>query len=117
MGFGSVVFSVATGGLQRAGGATDSGGVPGVHARTAVPRLVLLAALALGGAACVMMPSRGTPVLVDHRAGRFWSGKGMLLEVSEDGRSCRVAVRDRSLVFVRKLWTDCGHVHSASTRD
>ncbi len=73
-----------------------------------------VAALATG---CVLMPSRGTPVLVDQRAGRFWSGDGMLLEVSEDRKSCRVAVRDRSLVFVRKFWTDCAHVHSASTRD
>ena len=79
--------------------------------------MALLVALALGASACVWMPSRGTPVLVDHRAGRFWSGKGMLLEVSEDQRSCRVAVRDRSLVFVRTLWTDCAHVHSSSTLD
>ena len=79
--------------------------------------MALLMALALGASACVWMPSRGTPVLVDHRAGRFWSGRGMLLEVSEDQRSCRVAVRDRSLVFVRRLWTDCTHVHSASTLD
>jgi hypothetical protein len=80
-------------------------------------RVALAAALAVAAAGCVVMPSRGTPVLVDHRAGRFWSGKGMLLEVSEDERSCRVAVRDRSLVFVRTLWTSCDHVHSASTRD
>lgn len=90
--------------------------MPGAR-RAAALRLALLGALALGASACVWMPSRGTPVIVDHRAGRFWSGDGMLLEVSEDGRSCRVAVRDRSLVFVRKLWTDCAHVHSASTRD
>jgi hypothetical protein len=76
--------------------------------------LIATAALAAG---CLWMPSRGTPVIVDQRAGRFWSGDGMLLEVSEDGKSCRVAVRDRSLVFVRRLWTACAHVHSASTRD
>jgi hypothetical protein len=82
-------------------------------------RLRLAAALALAVLAtgCLFMPSRGTPVIVDQRAGRFWSGDGMLLEVSEDQKSCRVAVRDRSLVFVRRLWTDCAHVHSASTRD
>lgn len=80
-------------------------------------RIALLAVLALGASGCVVMPSHGTPVLVDHRAGRFWSGKGRLLEVSEDRRSCRVAVRDRSLVFVRTLWTSCENVHSASTRD
>jgi hypothetical protein len=74
-------------------------------------------ALGIGASACVAMPSKGTPVLVDHRAGRFWSGRGMLLEVSPDQRSCRVAVRDRSLVFVRKLWTSCANVHSSSTLD
>lgn len=79
--------------------------------------MALVAGLALGASGCVWMPSRGTPVLVDHRAGRFWSPKGKLLEVSEDQRSCRVAVRDRSLVLVRKLWTSCEHVHSVSTRD
>ena len=82
------------------------------HLRRALA--LALAALATG---CVFMPSRGTPVIVDQRAGRFWSGDGMLLEVSEDQKSCRVAVRDRSLVFVRHLWTECSHVHSASTRD
>ncbi len=83
----------------------------------ALRRIAAVAALALAATGCVVMPSRGTPVLVDHRAGRFWSGKGMLLEVSEDQRSCRVAVRDRSLLFVRTLWTSCDHVHSASTRN
>ena len=80
-------------------------------------RLLALAALAALPTGCVLMPWRGTPVIVDQRAGRFWSGDGMLLEVSEDQKTCRVAVRDRSLVFVRRLWTDCGYVHSASTRD
>ena len=79
-------------------------------------RTALLLGLAAAATGCVLMPSRGTPVIVDQRAGRFWSGDGLLLEVSEDRKSCRVAVRDRSLVFVRKLWTDCAHVHSASTR-
>jgi hypothetical protein len=81
------------------------------------PALVALGLAALATTGCVLMPSRGTPVIVDRRAGRFWSGDGLLLEVSEDRKSCRVAVRDRSLVFVRRLWTDCAHVHSASTRD
>ena len=80
-------------------------------------RLAACLGLALLATGCLVMPSRGTPVIVDQRAGRFWSGDGRLLEVSEDKRSCRVAVRDRSLVFVRHLWTDCAHVHSASTRD
>ena len=80
-------------------------------------RLAIALGLALLATGCVFMPSRGTPVIVDQRAGRFWSGDGMLLEVSEDEKSCRVAVRDRSLVFVRRFWTACAHVHSASTRD
>ena len=84
--------------------------------RRVLSRAAIAIALALLGVGCVFLPSRGTPVIVDQRAGRFWSGGGLLLEVSEDQKSCRVAVRDRSLVFVRKLWTDCAHVHSASTR-
>ena len=80
-------------------------------------RVAIALGLAVLATGCVFMPSRGTPVIVDQGAGRFWSGDGLLLEVSEDKKSCRVAVRDRSLVFVRRLWTDCAHVHSASTRD
>jgi len=49
------------------------------------------------------MPAKGTPVFVDMRAGRFWSGEGLLLEVNEDETRCRVAVRDRALV-VHKMW-------------
>jgi hypothetical protein len=89
------------------------------HARR--PFSALAAGLLLGGAlvaaGCVVMPSGGTPVLVDHRAGRFWSPEGRLLKVSEDEKRCRVAVRDRSLVFVRTFWTECLYVHSRSTRD
>jgi hypothetical protein len=88
--------------------------------RARLPSRVLAAGLLLGGAllaaGCVLMPSAGTPVLVDHRAGRFWSPEGRLLAVSEDEKRCRVAVRDRSLVFVRTFWTECRYVHSATTR-
>jgi hypothetical protein len=88
------------------------------HARRASSALA--AGLLLGGtllaAGCVFMPSGGTPVLVDHRAGSFWSPEGRLLSVSEDEKRCRVAVRDRSLVFVRTFWTECRYVHSATTR-
>jgi hypothetical protein len=59
------------------------------------------------------MPSKGTPVLVDHRAGEFWSGKGLLLEVSEDRLKCKVAVRDRAL-FVHERWVNCASVHPRS---
>ena len=81
------------------------------HARAAG---ILLGA-ALLAAGCVLMPSRGTPVLVDHRAGSFWSPEGRLLEVSGDQKRCRVAVRDRSLVFVRDFWTECLYVHTTTT--
>jgi len=67
---------------------------------------IVLAVLLL---ACTM-PSKGTPVFVDVRAGNFWSGKGLLTEVSEDKRTCRVSVRDRALI-VKDLWVDCQRIH------
>jgi hypothetical protein len=72
----------------------------------------LLAVLPL--LACAL-PRAGTPVFVDLRAGDFWSGEGVLVEVSEDEKRCRVAVRERSLL-VRKRWVDCAHVHARSSR-
>jgi len=72
----------------------------------------LLAFLLL--AAC-QMPAKGTPVFVDMRAGRFWSGEGLLLEVNEDETRCRVAVRDRALV-VQKMWIDCAYVHATKVQ-
>jgi hypothetical protein len=75
-------------------------------------RSALLAILLLAGC---QMPAKGTPVFVDMRAGRFWSGEGLLLEVSEDGKRCRAAVRDRALV-VRKMWVDCTYVHATSVQ-
>jgi hypothetical protein len=69
---------------------------------------LLLACLAASGC---LMPNRGTPVFVDGRTGRYWSGKGLLLEVSPDRQSCLVAVRDRAL-FVRERWVPCLSVHS-----
>lgn len=74
--------------------------------------LLLLASLALG----CMLPARGTPVHVDMRAGSFWAGNGVLLEVSEDERMCRVAVRGTSL-FVRERWVPCDTVHPKHSRD
>ena len=74
-------------------------------------RLLLLALLVLSaGPLGCLMPNRGTPVYVDSWAGDFWSGKGLLLEVSPDQKRCRVAVRDRAL-FVREPWVDCVSVH------
>lgn len=62
-----------------------------------------------------LMPNRGTPVFVDVRAGDFWSGNGLLTEVSDDQKRCRVSVRDRALI-VRDLWVDCQRVHSREAR-
>ena len=61
------------------------------------------------------MPDRGTPVFVDVRAGDFWSGEGLLTEVSEDRTKCRVSVRDRALI-VQDLWVDCQRVHDRNAR-
>ncbi|HEY5657912.1 MAG TPA: hypothetical protein VIY27_09000 [Myxococcota bacterium] len=57
-----------------------------------------------------LMPQQGTPVYVDAWAGDFWSGKGMLLEVSPDQQRCRVAVRDRALLL-QERWVACTSVH------
>jgi len=71
--------------------------------------------LCLAVAGC-LLPTSGTPVHVDMRAGSFWSGQGRLLEVGEDGQRCRVAVRHRSLV-VREAWVNCQYVHASTSRD
>jgi hypothetical protein len=57
-----------------------------------------------------LLPNGGTPVFVDSRSGSFWSGKGLLLEVSPDQKHCRVAIRDSAL-FVHRLWVECKTVH------
>ena len=62
-----------------------------------------------------LMPGQGTPVYVDAWAGDFWSGKGLLLEVSADRERCRVAVRDRALM-VQERWVACTSVHSRKQR-
>ena len=74
-------------------------------------RAPLAAALlcAIAAAGC-LMPNGGTPVFVDARAGDFWSGKGLLTEVSPDQKRCKVAIRDRAL-FVHELWVECTSVH------
>ncbi len=74
--------------------------------------LALAVALLTGGC---LMPNRGTPVYVDGWAGDFWSGKGLLLEVTPDQRRCKVAVRDRALI-VQQLWVDCASIHPRKAR-
>jgi hypothetical protein len=68
--------------------------------------------VALGGC---LMPAQGTAVFVDMRAGSFWSGEGMLLEVSPDKKRCKVAARDRALI-VQTDWVDCRWVHERNAR-
>jgi hypothetical protein len=75
--------------------------------RTISTLLSLALALLLQGC---LMPNRGTPVFVDGRSGDYWSGRGLLLEVSPDRLRCHVAVRDRAL-FVRQPWVPCTSVH------
>jgi len=62
-----------------------------------------------------LMPGRGTPVFVDTRAGNFWSGNGLLTEVSPDKKQCRVSVRDRALI-VKDLWVSCERIHRRDER-
>lgn len=62
-----------------------------------------------------LMPNDGTPVYVDAWAGEFWSGKGMLLEVSADQQRCRVAVRDRA-GLVHRRWVACSSLHPRNGR-
>lgn len=72
-------------------------------------RLVaLLASLLLTGC---LMPTKGTPVWVDQSTGSYWSGRGLLLEVSEDRQRCRIAARDPALI-VRERWVACTGVHT-----
>ena len=71
------------------------------------PTLLLLASLVVGSSC---LPNRGTPVFVDSSAGNLWSGKAVLVEVSEDERQCRVVVRDANLI-TRNRWVDCNHIH------
>ena len=78
-------------------------------------RAALVALLALPLTGCLLMPSRGTPVYVDAFAGDFWTGEGLLLEVTPDHAQCRVAVRDRALI-VRTMWVACKSVHPRSQR-
>ena len=93
--------------LQPSGRASD---VVSMWFRRLLPSLIVLLLLA----GC-QMPPKGTPVFVDMRAGRFWSGEGLLLEVNEDETRCRVAVRDRALV-VKKMWVDCTYVHATKVQ-
>jgi hypothetical protein len=56
------------------------------------------------------LPTKGTLVFVDRDAGKFWSGKGVLVEVSPDQTQCRVVVRD-SVLIKRDRWVHCNDIH------
>ena len=57
------------------------------------------------------MPS-GQEVVVDRRGGNdVFTGNAVLLEISDEGLRCRVAVRNNAL-FVEKRWVDCRFVHA-----
>jgi hypothetical protein len=75
-----------------------------------MPRLAALTllALAIAGAGCWL--PKGSPVYIDGRYEKLWSGNGVLIEVSDDGLWCRVAARNRALV-VEKKWVECKAVH------
>lgn len=77
---------------------------------------VLLVGLSLALVCGCLLPNRGTEVHVDMRAGEFWSGRGRLLEVSEDQTRCRVAVRHRT-GYVQTRWVDCKFVHARTASD
>ena len=81
-------------------------------ARTSGILLALLLLVLLSGC---LMPNKGTPIFIDMRAGEFWSGEGMLVEVTPDKQRCLVAVRDRALI-VRHVWSDCARVHPRQGR-
>ena len=80
-----------------------------------LPGLFVLVGLLVPLLLACQLPTGGTPVFVDMRAGNFWSGNGKLLEVSDDEKLCRVSVRHRSMV-VQEQWVDCAYVHSKSVR-
>jgi len=71
--------------------------------------LLLAAACGVGG--CLFLPSQGTLVYVDHRTGDWWSGEGVLTEVSADQTKCKVAARNTALI-VESKWVPCKYVHS-----
>jgi hypothetical protein len=60
-----------------------------------------------------VLPSTGTPVFLDHDSGRWWSGRGVMTEVSDDRTRCRVHARNRILI-VESKWLDCRRVHERS---
>jgi hypothetical protein len=71
--------------------------------------LASLLGVGLVAAGCAL-PSAGTPVFVEAGTGRWWSGKAVLTEVSDDRTRCLVHARN-SILVVEKKWVDCRRVH------
>jgi hypothetical protein len=59
---------------------------------------------------CLTLPSHGTLVYVDHRTGDWWSGEGVMTEVSADQTQCKIAARNTALIVETK-WVPCKYVH------
>ena len=70
----------------------------------------VIAAVCCGSVVVSCLPNRGTPVFIDYSAAEVWSGIGVLTEVSQDERLCRVVFRDSNLI-TRNKWIECTHVH------
>jgi hypothetical protein len=68
----------------------------------------LLLTVALPTAGCLI--PNGPKVIVDSRVENTWSGDGVLIERSPDGRKCKVAVRSDALIVERR-WVPCKYVH------
>jgi hypothetical protein len=81
-----------------------------VHDRAEYVLLALLLAFALGIGGCLTLPSEGTLVYVDHRTGKWWSGEGVMTEVSADQTKCKIAARNTALIVETK-WVPCKYVH------
>jgi hypothetical protein len=71
--------------------------------------LVFLLTCGIGG--CLILPSGGTLVYVDHRTGDWWSGEAVLTEVSPDQAQCKISARNTALI-VESKWVPCKYVHN-----
>lgn len=73
--------------------------------------LACAALLALAPGCFLFLPYRhGRAVYVDNYAGQYWSGEGVLTEVSPDRQHCKVYARNRALI-VEGRWVECRRVH------
>ena len=86
------------------------GSMPRRRAWRAPQYAMLLVLLGLGSG-CLLMTPHGQPVVVERTTqDDIWSGNGMLVERTADGRKCKVKIRD-SLGLVVTRWFDCENVH------